>query len=255
MTDQSDLWIRRLSSGLRSGPRVVCFPHAGGSANFFQPLARLLPELDIVGVLYPGRQDRRTEPCLPDIESLADAVYEALQPWTDRPTVFYGHSMGAVIGYEVAQRFQRDGRDVPLGLIASGRRAPSVWREETVHTRSDAEVLAEIRRLSGTASALLDDEDIVAMIMPSTRADYRAIETYRHPAGLAPLSCPVVAVTGLSDPRVSVEDARHWAEHTSGTFELRTAPGGHFFHSEDWGATAAMLTECVAAFSSGRVRA
>ena len=211
MTDQSDLWVRRLHQDRRSGPRVICFPHAGGSAVFFKPLAALLPELEVAALQYPGRQDRRAEPCASDLGELVDGAYTALEQWADRPLVFYGHSMGAVMAYEVARRFQREGRDGPLGLVVSGRRAPSVYRDENVHTRSDAEVIAEIRRLSGTASALLDDEDVIAMILPSTRADYQAIETYRYQPG-PPLACPVVAVTGLSDPRVSVPEASRWAE-------------------------------------------
>lgn len=254
MTDQSDLWVRRLHQDRRSGARVICFPHAGGSAIFFKPLAALLPNLEAAALQYPGRQDRRAEPCASDLDELVAGAHAALEQWADRPLVFYGHSMGAVIAYEVARRCQRDGRYEPLGLVVSGRRAPSVHRDENVHTRSDAEVIAEIRRLSGTASALLDDEDVIAMIMPSTRADYQAIETYRYQPG-PPLACPIVAVTGLADPRVTVPEAGRWAEHTSGTFELRTAPGGHFFHSEDWPATARLLTESVATFSSGPVRA
>ncbi|HEY0699854.1 MAG TPA: alpha/beta fold hydrolase [Micromonospora sp.] len=250
MTNQSDLWIRRLHPELRSGPRLVCFPHAGGSATFFQPLARHAPSLDVVGVQYPGRQDRRAEPCLDDIAALADQVSAGLAPWTDRPLVFFGHSMGAVVGYEVARRFQRERTGVPIGLVASGRCAPSIQCGGDVHTRDDRGVVAEIRRLSGTAASLLDDDEIVQMILPATRADYKAVETYRHGPGPR-LTCPITAMTGDADPRVTIDEARAWADHTSGPFDLRKFPGGHFYLSDDWAAVGRAVTECVTAFSAG----
>jgi surfactin synthase thioesterase subunit len=251
MTDQDDLWINRFHTDQRSGPRLVCFPHAGGSATFYQPLSKRLPSIEAIGVQYPGRQHRRTEPCVEDIGVLADQVFAALERWTDRPLVFFGHSMGAVVAFEVARRFQRKRDDVPLGLIASGRRAPSVHRDEKVHTRDDQGLVAEIRRLNGTAAALLDD-DVLAMVLPAMRADYKAIETYRYEQGPR-LTCPITALVGDADPRVTADEARRWADHTNGVFDLRMFPGGHFYLSDDWAAVARAVTECVAAFSAGSV--
>jgi surfactin synthase thioesterase subunit len=250
MSDRDDLWIRQLHLDERSGPRLICFPHAGGSATFFRPLATHLPALETVGVLYPGRQDRRTEPCLENIGVLADEVATALKPWTDdKPVVFFGHSMGSVVAFEVAQRLRRRGAAAPLGLIASGRRAPSRHRDETVHTRGDQALIAEIRKLNGTAVSLFDDDEIVQMILPATRSDYKAIETYRYTPGLR-LDRPITALIGESDPRVTVDEARDWSEHTSGAFELRIFPGGHFYLSEDWPAVARAVTENVAALTA-----
>ncbi|MFE9429328.1 thioesterase II family protein [Kitasatospora sp. NPDC006697] len=254
MTEQSDLWIRRFSPERKDGPRLVCFPHAGGSATFFRPLAQQLASVTTAGVQYPGRQDRLAEPCLGDIPALADAVFEALRPWTDRPLVFFGHSMGAVVAFEVARRFRQDGEaGVPLALFVSGRRAPSVHREEHVHKRDDQGLIAEIRKLSGTANSLLDDEEVLRMILPATRADYRAIETHRHRPG-HPLRCPIVALTGDADPRVTVDETRPWAEQTTGSFDLRVLPGGHFYLSDDWAATARSVAALLAAHPAEAAR-
>ncbi|MBW8819532.1 MAG: thioesterase [Streptomyces sp.] len=248
MNQRDDQWIRPLHLDHREGPRLICFPHAGGSASFFRPLATHLPAFETVGVLYPGRQDRRTEPFLEDIGALADEATAALKPWMeDRPVVFLGHSMGSVIAFEVALRLQTGGATPPLGLIASGRRAPSRHRDENVHTRGDQALIAEIRRLNGTASALFDDDEIVQMILPATRADYKAIETYRYTPGPR-LDRPITALLGESDPRVTVDEARDWERHTSGAFELRTFPGGHFYLSDDWPALARAVAESIAAF-------
>ncbi|KJS57867.1 thioesterase II family protein [Streptomyces rubellomurinus] len=250
MTDDRDLWIRQFTPGRTSGPLLVCFPHAGGSATFFRPLALELASLEAVGVQYPGRQDRLSEPCLGDVASLADEVFAVLQSLTGRPLVFLGHSMGAVIAFEVARRFRQKQDGVPLALIASGRRAPSIHRDEEVHKRDDEGLIAEIRRLSGTANSLLDDDEIVRMILPATRADYRAIETYRYEPG-PQLDCPVTVLTGDADPRVTVDETRAWADQTSGPFDLQVFPGGHFYLSDDWAATARAVAAVVATLPGG----
>ncbi|WP_225840198.1 thioesterase II family protein [Streptomyces sp. NK08204] len=232
MTDSSttdSLWCRRFHPADDAPARLVCFPHAGGSASYFLPVsAALSPAVDVLAVQYPGRQDRRAEPCIEDIGTLADEAFRALVAWADRPLTFFGHSMGAIMAFEVARRFAREGMDAPVHLFASGRRAPSVHRDENVHQRGDDEILAEMVSLGGTDARLLADEELVRMVLPSIRADYKAVERYRCEPG-AVLSCPVTALTGDADPRTSIEDARAWAAHTTAGFELRVFEGGHFF--------------------------
>ncbi|GAA2345434.1 thioesterase II family protein [Dactylosporangium salmoneum] len=229
LTSAQQTWIRRFHPAPGAAVRLVCFAHAGGSASFFFPVsARMAPATDVFALQYPGRQDRRAEPNIDSISRLADAAFGALEGLLDRPTAFFGHSMGAVLAYEVALRFEAAGGAPLLRLYASGRRAPSRYREEALHQQGEQSIIAELRELDGTGGGLLDDPDALAMIMPAIRNDYRAIETYRHTPGQA-LSCPVTAVIGDRDPRVSAAEARAWADHTTGPFDLRVFPGGHFY--------------------------
>ncbi|MFD7130811.1 thioesterase II family protein [Streptomyces sp. NPDC059894] len=222
-------WIRRFQPAPDGAPRLVCLPHAGGSSSFYFPVARSLsPAVEVLAVQYPGRQDRRTEANIDNISELVDRIFAALTPISDRPFALFGHSMGATLAYELALRLQETGRPGPSHLFASGRRAPSRHRPENVHRRSDDEVVAEMKLLSGPDAPFLSDPDVLAMSMPAIRADYRAVETYRDVPGRM-LHCPVTVLTGDRDPRVSQEEAEAWREHTDGAFALHRFPGGHFF--------------------------
>ncbi|MFF4591288.1 thioesterase II family protein [Streptomyces sp. NPDC001388] len=222
------LWCRRFDPAPDAAHRLVCFPHAGGSASYYLPVATALsPRVDVVAVQYPGRQDRRNEPLIDDIGTLADQVHEVLRGWDDRPLTFFGHSMGALVAFETARRFEREGGG-PVRLFASGRRAPSRYRDEQVHRRDDDGIIAEIKSMSGTDDRLLGDEELIRMILPALRGDYRAVETYRC-APDATVGCPVTALVGDSDPKTSVDEARDWEKHTTADFDLRVMPGGHFY--------------------------
>ncbi|MER6074405.1 thioesterase II family protein [Streptomyces sp. NPDC001817] len=221
-------WVRRFHSGPQGAPRLVCLPHAGGSASYFFPVSRQLASTaEVLAIQYPGRQDRRHEPCIDSIPALADALVDELRPYGDRPLTLFGHSMGASLAFEVALRLERAGGTV-RHLFASGRRAPSTVRDERVHLRDDDGLIADVKRLSGTDEQVLGDEEIVRMILPAIRADYRAAETYRYTPG-PPLSCPVTVLTGDADPHVTDAEARAWQQHTTGPFELRVFAGGHFY--------------------------
>lgn len=235
-----DLWCRRFRPARDAPVRLVCLPHAGGSASYFLPLAiALSPAVDVVAVQYPGRQDRRSEPPVTDMAVLADQVYDVLRREPERPLALFGHSMGAVLGFEVAQRLEAEGRG-PFRLFASGRRAPSCERTETFHRLSDDGILAEVRRQNGTASSLLLDDELMRAALPALRADYRATETYRCAPG-AMVKCPVTVLTGADDTKTTPEEAEAWAAHTSGACDLREFPGGHFFPTGRFDEIAALL--------------
>ncbi|MFD8913599.1 thioesterase II family protein [Streptomyces sp. NPDC059575] len=220
-------WIRRFHPAPAAGTRLVLLPHAGGSASFFFPLSRALaPTVDVLAVQYPGRQDRRNEACVDDLGTLADLVTAELLPWTDRPLALFGHSLGAVLAYEVARRLEERGT-VPLKLYVSGRGEPDGRRGEQVHLLDDDALVKTMTLLAGTELEV-PDEELLRLTLPSLRSDHKAIESYRHRPG-PPLKTPVVALTGDRDPKVTPEDAGRWSRYTTGAFDLRVFDGGHFY--------------------------
>jgi surfactin synthase thioesterase subunit len=225
---QSTLWVRRFQPRPDAPVRLVCLPHAGGSATFFTDLPeRLGADVDVLAIQYPGRQDRRTEPFARSMDELTHQVVTALLPWTDRPLALFGHSLGAILAYEVGQGLRAAGL-APAALFVSGRRAPSRQRAESAHLLDDDGLLREIRALAGTDDRLFADEELVRMVLPAIRADYRLVDDYRyHPA--PPLDCPLTVLTGTDDAKVTPDEAAAWQTHTSAAFDLVTLTGGHFF--------------------------
>ncbi|RKT54482.1 thioesterase II family protein [Saccharothrix australiensis] len=231
-------WFRHFHDAPAGAPRLICFPHAGGAASAYLPLARVLSSFaEVWCVQYPARQERRREPHFGTVPALADMVAEALG---EGPYAFFGHSMGAVVAYEVAHRV------TPTALIVSGRRAPSTTRSERVHLRDDDGVLAEIRALSGTDQRILDNDELLRMVLPTLRADYRAVETYEFP-GHPPLSTPITALVGDRDPKATVPEVEAWAGHTTGPFGLHVLPGGHFFLDDRRQEVAALVRAALTA--------
>lgn len=226
---RSSAWLRRYTPAEEPRSRLICLPHAGGSASYFLPVARALgAKTDVLAVQYPGRQDRRGEPLVPTIGELADLIFEVLRPLADLPLVLFGHSMGATTAFEVAVRLEAAGIR-PAALFASGRRAPSTHRVERVHTLDDDGLLADLRDLGGTDVAVLDgDPELRQMVLPAIRSDYRAAETYQWVPGTR-LTCPVIALRGTGDSHATEAETLAWQSHTTGGFSMRSFPGGHFF--------------------------
>lgn len=221
-------WIR----GYRRAPGgvpLVCFPHAGGAASYFHPwAASLAPGIDVLAVQYPGREDRAAEPCVTSIPELADQIHAALRSSLPETFAFFGHSMGAVLAFEVTRRIAREEGRGPAHLFVSGRPAPPRHYHRNLHLAGNRALIAELRSLGGTDPRILQDSAVLELILPTMRADYTASETYEFEPG-PPLSCDITAMTGDRDAENTIEDASAWSAHTTGAFDLRVYPGGHFY--------------------------
>lgn len=243
-------WIRRFHPAPDAELQLFCFPHAGGSANtYFSLSRRLAPAIQTAALQYPGRMDRLREPLVDDLLRLADLTAKALLPLTTRPFALFGHSMGATLAFETARRLRTHGAS-PVALVVSGRRSPTRQYPEYHHQATDEELLAELNRLSGTSPEILRDQELMRMLLPVIRNDYKAIETYRYEPG-PPLTVPITAHVGTEDPKASVEDVRAWSELTTGPFTLHTHPGGHFYLTEREAELAADLARLTTLTANG----
>ena len=224
-------WIRHYHPATDAAARLVCFPHAGGSATFFFPAARALaPDVDVLAIQYPGRQDRRTEPLLDSIEALAEPVAAALIADHDgRPLTLFGHSMGALVAFETARALRHAGARLPLALfLAAYPAATGPITRTPIHELPDREFIAEMRRMQGTPAAVLDNAELMAFLLPILRSDFQACDTYACVAE-PPLDCPLFVYGGDADADVDRPSLERWREVTTGGFTLTMFPGTHFF--------------------------
>jgi medium-chain acyl-[acyl-carrier-protein] hydrolase len=228
----ADSWViddaRPADSG--AAPRLFCFPHAGGGPSFFRLwCAALHPEIAVRRVLLPGREWRLEEPPFRSIADLIEPLCAALEPYLVQPYAFFGHSMGAVVAYEVARRFSGADTAGPACLIVSGRRGPGlVSNHRQLSGLPDDEFLSEVARLGGMPPEVLNEPELVTMLLPALRADYELAETYQPLPG-HDLACPVVAYLGASDPETDYQGVLCWREVTTGEFTMRVFRGDHFY--------------------------
>ena len=210
--------------------RLFCFPYAGGTAAVFRNWPRYLPsEIEVCAIQYPGRGSRLAEPLSEDVVGVMNACYQDLQPLLREPFAFFGHSMGALVSYEFARRLHREGQPGPFQLFVSGCIAPHERKlSEPTHNLPDPEFIAELRNLQGTPAEVLENAELMQLMMPIIRADFKASQTYEYVPG-PPLECSVRAFGGLKDETAPREKVEAWSEHTRGSFRAQMLPGDHFF--------------------------
>lgn len=228
----SSRWFRFHRKSAAPRARLICLPHAGGTASFFRDWPQVLdPSVEVIAVRYPGREDRLNEPCIIDMTALADQLADeiAMLPAEPRlPLLLFGHSMGASVAHEVTVRLER--RQQPVAaLLVSARPAPHRLRVNDLTKRpDDSALLSDVRRLDTRAAAVLDDPELLEVVLPAIRGDYTLVETYPRQEP-RPVRAPIFGYAATADPEVSQSDVQAWEKVTTGAFELRVYSGDHFY--------------------------
>jgi medium-chain acyl-[acyl-carrier-protein] hydrolase len=223
-------WVVRRQP--RSAPklRMFCFPYAGGSASAYHMWPDDLPaSVDLCAIQLPGRESRIAETPQRTIAAVMPAIAVALRPLLDIPAIFFGHSMGGLLAFELAREFRRSGYPEPACLLISGRQAPQLPnREPPIHEMPTPDFLRAIRKLEGIPAEVFEDEQLLELVLPTLRADFALIESYVYEPG-TPLNMPISVFYGRDDIAVFRTDAAAWQEQTTSRFTLHDLPGGHFF--------------------------
>lgn len=192
-------------------------------------MGRVGAGVEVVPIQLPGRESRWKEPCFKNLATLARQLAEAISPFTGTPFACFGHSMGALIAFELTRQLRREQKAGPLHLFVSACRAPHLPGEGRLrHTLPNGELLLELRTLSGIPLQLLEDAEAMQFYLPRVRADIASCASYQ-PGNEAPLRCPIAVFGGRDDKEVAEHELAAWQIHTDNEFCLRTYPGGHFF--------------------------
>lgn len=224
-------WFTSFGDGHTATHEVVCFPPAGGSSSTFQTWPRHASSLQVSAALLPGRETRLGERAVTEMSTLVALLADALRPPATRPYALYGHSMGALVAFELTRELRARSLPMPAALFVAGRDGPQYADTDQVHHLPDGQLLERLRAWDGLATDDQQDlpqyDELLALMLPTIRADLTLAETYEYQPQ-SPLPVPVHVVRGAADPLVRPDDGG-WREQTSVECTVTEFPGGHFF--------------------------
>ncbi|MDC8758409.1 thioesterase II family protein [Janthinobacterium fluminis] len=222
-------WLLR-QAGPQRRMRLFCFAYAGGNAASFMPWqAELDVDIEVCAVQLPGRGGRFGEAPYTSMSELVETLAGVVGAHADLPFAFFGHSLGALLAFELARYLQRHQRAMPQQLIVSGCNAPQMRNPSAnLHLLGDAALIEELRKYNGTPAELLQHRELMELLLPSIRADFSLAETYVYQPG-ALLDLPMTALAGRRDPRTSAEQVEGWQKETSNICRVEWFQGDHFF--------------------------
>lgn len=210
--------------------RLFCLPYAGGRALNYRTWSNNLSEnVEVCAIEIPGRGTLLRDAPFTRIKPLVETIAQNILPKLDKPFALFGHSMGALVSFELAHFLRKQYGVNPFHLFVSARRAPQITSTKpTIYSLPEAEFIAELYRLNGTSKEILENRELMELFLPILRADFEVIETYIYRKKLS-LEYPLTAFGGLSDTEANIDELQAWGKQTNATFVLKMFPGDHFF--------------------------
>lgn len=223
-------WITCPKARPQAQIRLFCFPYSGAGASIFYAWPAGIPSsIEVCPVQLPGRESRLGECPFTRLEPLIRALSEVLPPAIDRPFAFFGHSLGALVGFELARELRQRHDLSPVHLFVSSHCAPQTPdMEPSIHDLPEADFIERLRHLNGMSQHVLSNKELMSLLTPILRADFAVCETYTY-GDDEPLDCPISAYGGLEDEHVTRADLEAWRHQTRASFSLRLFPGDHFY--------------------------
>lgn len=224
-------WLMRWTPAPRARMRLFCVPYAGVGASLYRPWGRALPpKIEVCALQLPGREGRLRESPFRDLDRLLDAAVPALRPWLDLPFAFFGHSMGALVAFELVRRLRDEGPGKVAHLFVSGRRGPELpQRHPPISDLPDGEFVEEVsRRYDGIPDEVRQHQELLDLLVPGLKADLALLEAYVYRPS-TPLDCALTAFGGREDAEATEAELATWCAQTRGPFTIRRFDGGHFF--------------------------
>ncbi len=233
-TSSSSTWMSCPKPNPQADMRLFCFPYAGGGASLFRSWIGKLPvQIEVYLIQLPGRENRFLEEPYTTIASLVEDLAPQMRPYLQEPFACFGHSLGALVSFELARYLRLHALPQPHHLLVSACRAPQLPSPKPpIHALPDAEFIAALRLLEGTPEELLQHEELMELMLPTLRADFSLYETFSYRQE-EPFTFPLTIFGGKQDHEVTQEELLAWQEQTTAVCKQYIFPAGHFFlHSE-----------------------
>lgn len=212
--------------------RLFCFAHAGGSATDFMPWqAQAAPHVEVCGIQLPGRGARWSEEPRMAMPVLVETIAHVIASHAEIPFALFGHSLGAILAFEVARYCQSHGLPAPVRLLVSGSSAPCHFGGHQWHALADDELIEVLKQLNGTPAEFLEHKELMQLVLPMLRADFELVSSYAYREG-ARLDMPITALAGTADEHVQLDTLSGWEGETHGAYDQHQFAGGHFFIRE-----------------------
>lgn len=210
--------------------KLICFPYAGGSISTYATWAQHLPKsIELCIVQLPGRGQRMFEPAHTTMKSVIDELMSVMPHYLSTPYIFFGHSLGSRIAFELMIKLQALYFPLPEHFIASGSRSPdNELNKKNIYHLPETEFIHELEKLNGTPKAVLENEELMTLFLPLLRADFEVVDTY-HYTGNVKLNCPITVLSGIDDVAITQEQLSHWQNFFTKELTIHMIPGNHFF--------------------------